>query len=149
MSRTYRRKSGDQSHVVNPRDPYNNDRYYGRSNTSWEYKTFEVREPVWKGYWRGYVEKTIKKEVRVTTCVDNPKTHIEILENWLHDKKWERKMTGDSISDTWYKKSLKRHANYQRRSDTKKELARISKIDNFDEWDFVDSKRKSDRWYFD
>lgn len=156
MSRTYRRKSGDRHFVYSVRDERDNNPYYGRSNVERKLTVKHVkRQSSWGKEWcwleQKYIPRVYIEPVAVYkhTYIDNPRDHYEMLEAKLDSINWQRKMERDGyINESRRNQALKHQANSERRSDTKRELARISKIKEYEDMHFVDSKRKSDRWSF-
>lgn len=150
MSKTIRRKSGDQSFLY---DSQRWNHYYGRSNVGRKYVKVEVEEfafQKWDFVTQQRVDKMRKvvKEVRVNFTVDNPKSYIELLEEAVDRQYWIDSMTRDGISE-FYKPGVKWDARKQRRSDNRKELARLAKINDYEDMQYIDSKRNSDVWKFD
>lgn len=151
MSRTIRRKKGDQYFRANStqRRETNNDPFY-------------MQSPIQKKWIGEYVERKGFRWNRVNGKFENY-TYIDQVGHWVEwyepkprdldevrewDKDTERKATRDGWGHYW-KKSLKEAAEYVRRSDNREELARLKKIENYEEMDYVPTLRESNPWYFD
>lgn len=155
MSRTYRRTTGDQTTTSIDQNELNP--YFHRS--PWKYQSTRVPEErtIWNyipsndGFTGRHV--IVKELVWVHKFIgyvweDNPLDHYEMLEKQVDAINWKLKWNRDRRLD-YSHKTLKEHSKSLRRTDAKRELSRIAKLNNFEEIDYLDSKRNSDRWFFD